>query len=89
MNVELNGVLKVIFVKEQINDNLTKQEIVVTVDENTQYPQDIVCQFLNQKTELLSGFKMGDRVSAKVDLRGREHNGKYYNQFNGWSIQKK
>ncbi len=88
MNVELKGTLKIIFTEEKISDSLSKKEIVVTVDEDTSYPQDVSCQALNKKIEELDGFKMGDRVSVMCSIRGREHNGKYYNQLLMWRINK-
>jgi len=89
MNVELKGILKVIFAEEKINDTLSKKEIVITVDGDTQYPQDIVCQAINKQIDLLDNtFKMGDSVTATCNLRGREKNGKYFNQLALWSIKK-
>lgn len=89
MNVELKGTLKVIFAEEKITDALSKKEIVITVDENTQYPQDICCQALNKKIDIITAdFKMGDKVTAKCNLNGREKNGKYYNQLVLWDLKK-
>jgi len=88
MNVELKGTLKVIFAEEKITDNLSIKEIVVTVDEDSQYPQDINCRAINQKIDELSTFKMGDRVMVNCNLRGRESKGKYYNQLVIWTIKK-
>ncbi len=88
MNIDLKGAIKLIFVEEKINDNLSKKEIVVTIDEDTQYPQDIVCQALNKSIENLEGFKIGDRVVVTCNLRGRESKGKHYNQLLIWGIKK-
>jgi hypothetical protein len=89
MNVELKGTLKLISAEEKINDGLSKKELVVTIDEDTQYPQDIICQALNKSIELITAdFKMGDRVSVNCNLRGKASNGKYYNQLILWSIKK-
>ena len=81
MIVQLNGTLKVIFAEQVISDKLTKKEIVVTVDETTQYPQDIICQTVNDRTKLLDGFQMGQKVSVKCDLRGKQSKERYYNNF--------
>ena len=88
MNIELRGILKVIYAEEKINDSLSKKEIVVTIDEDTQYPQDISCQALNKNIDYLEGFNMGDKVSVNCNLRGRESKGKYYNQLQIWAIKK-
>ena len=89
MNVELKGILKVIFAEEKISDALSKKEIVITVEHDTQYPQDIVCQALNKSIDLITAdFKMGDVVTASCNLKGREKNGKYFNQLVLWGLKK-
>jgi hypothetical protein len=88
MNVDLKGTLKVIFTEEKISDKMSKKEVVITIDEDTQYPQDIIVQAINQKIDNLASFKMGDRVSIKANLRGRESKGRYYNQLTIWEISK-
>ena len=86
MNVELQGTLKVIFDEVQISDNLSKKEVVITIDENTTYPQDISIQAINSKIDLLKNFKMGEKVIVKCNLKGKASNGKYFNHLNIWDI---
>ena len=88
MNIELKGTLKIIYAEEKITDSLSVKEIVVTVDVDTQYPQDISCKAMNAKIDELESFKMGDSVVVNCNLRGRESKGKYYNQLLIWSIKK-
>lgn len=87
MNVELKGTIKLINKEEKVTDNLTVQEVVITIDEDSQYPQDIVCRAVNSKIESIKPFKEGDKVIASVDLRGRENKGKFYNQLVMWNIK--
>lgn len=87
MNIELRGTLKTIFTEQKINDNLSKKEIVVTIDEDTKYPQDIICQAVNQKIDMLKDFQMGDKVAVKCDLRGKGNkDGRYFNNLSIWEI---
>ena len=94
MTIELTGTLKVIFAKETVSDNkLDKQNIVVTIDENTDYPQDIIVQAVNKKIETLTSanVKMGDKVTVKCNLKGKENKNKagfYFNQLDLWDIKK-
>jgi len=88
MIIELRGILKIIYTEEKITDTMSKKEIVITVDHDQQYPQDIIVQALNKQIDQLDSFRMGDMVIAKVNLKGREHNGRYFNQFTLWTIQK-
>ena len=81
MIIELKGTLKVIFAEEQINEKLNKKQIVITIDEDTQYPQDITLEAINNGVRQLDSFNMGQRVVATAYLKGRENKGKYYNQL--------
>lgn len=64
----------------------TKREFVVTSEER--FPQDIKFDCLKEKTELLNGLKAGDQVTVHFDLRGREYNGRYYNDLSAWKIER-
>lgn len=88
MYIELRGTIKLIFAEQQINDNLSKKEVIITIDEDTQWPQDISVQALNTKIDDLKNFNTGDRVVMRVNLKGKPTNGKYYNQLNLWTIEK-
>ncbi len=88
MNVELKGTVHALFAEEQISDNYKKKQVVITVDENTSYPQQIVCHAGNTKIDLLNGINHGDSVTATCNLKGREHNGKYYNSLEIWKLTK-
>lgn len=88
MTVELKGTVHAIFSKEQVTDNFTKQELVVTVDEDTQYPQQIIAQCVNAKCDQLNGISHGMKVKVSCNLRGKESNGKYYNRLEAWKIEK-
>jgi single-strand DNA-binding protein len=88
MNIELKGTLKAIFAEEQITENFRKKKIVVAIDEDTQYPQEIIVDVLNDKISHLDNYKMGDSVIANANLRGKNNKGKYFNQLILWSIKK-
>lgn len=82
--MEITGTIKLLGNSEKVSDKLTKLQVVVTTDE--QYPQDISIDFLNDKVDLLKNFKVGNKVIIGINLRGREYNGKYYNNIVGWRI---
>lgn len=88
MNVILKGSIKLIFEQVFVNDNLSKKEVVITIDEDTQYPQDIKVQALNSKADLFNELKNGEKVSVTCYLKGSLSNGKYFFQFNVLSVQK-
>jgi hypothetical protein len=87
MNVDLKGTIKVIYAEKQVTETLKKRELVITIEEDTQYPQDIIVQAINNKVDLLNDFKEGFKVQAKCNLKGKATtDGKYFNQMTLWEI---
>ena len=88
--MQVVGKVKMIDVTKEVGTGgFKKRDIVVTTDE--QYPQDILVQFVQDKTDLLNNYKVGDSVKIDINLRGREWTnpeGKtvYFNTIQGWKI---
>ena len=85
------GKIKVISETKNVSASFKKRELVVTTDE--QFPQMIMIEFAQDKCDLLNSYKVGDSVDVSVNLRGREWinpqgEAKYFNQIQGWRIQK-
>lgn len=89
MNVELTGTVHAIMAEVEVTDNYKKKEVVVTIDENTSYPQQIICAAGNQKIDLLNGINHGDRVKISCNLTGKgNQQGKYFNNLQIWKVDK-
>ena len=90
--MEIQGTVKVIGeVKEIGSKGFKKRELVVTVPDD-KYPQDILVEFVQDKTSLLDGLVLGQRVKVGINLRGREWinpqgEAKYFNAIQGWKIE--
>lgn len=89
MNIDLKGTIKLVFPERKVNDKLSIREAVLTIDEETKYPQDISIQAINTKMSLLDGFKTGDKVIVKCNLKGYSANDKYFVQLTLWDITNK
>ncbi|HAT75754.1 MAG TPA: hypothetical protein DCS19_02660 [Flavobacterium sp.] len=68
-----------------------KKELVITTDE--QYPQSIMIEFVQDKSDLLNNFSVGENVKVSINLGGREWvnpqgETKYFNSIKGWRIEK-
>ncbi|WP_415886787.1 DUF3127 domain-containing protein [Neptuniibacter sp. QD37_6] len=86
MSYELTGKIKLIQDPQTFNSGFTKREMVVTVDDG-KYPQEINLEFVQDKVSLLESLQIGQEVTVSFDIRGREYNGRYYNNLVGWKIQ--
>lgn len=65
----------------------SKREFVVS-DEAEKYPQLVKFEAMKEGCDRLDAYKVGDEVSVDFNLRGNEHNGKYYVSLQAWKITK-
>ena len=86
MSYELSGTVKVIQQPQTFSSGFSKREMVVTVPDGN-YPQDINLEFVKDKADLLDALSVGDSVKVWFDIRGREHNGRYYNNLSAWKVE--
>ena len=89
--MEVQGSIKVIGEVQEISATFKKRELVVSTDE--QYPQTLSIEFIQNKTDLLNKFEIGQNVKVGINLRGREWENpqtkeiKYFNSIQGWRIE--
>ncbi len=89
--MELQGKIKMIDeTKTYGNNGFRKREMVITTEE--QYPQHIMIEFVQDKTDLLNSYKVGQDVKVSINVRGREWvnpqgETKYFNSIQGWRIE--
>jgi single-strand DNA-binding protein len=83
--MEITGTLHKVYQVEQVTEKFKKKEFVIKTDSN--FNPYIIMQLGNDKCALLDGFKEGDRITASVNIGGREaSNKKYYNTIEAWKI---
>jgi Domain of unknown function (DUF3127) len=89
--MEVQGRIKVIGETQTFGTNgFRKREVVITTEE--QYPQHIMIEFVQDKTDLLNNYQVGQQVKININLRGREWvnpqgETKYFNSIQGWRIE--
>lgn len=84
---------QIIFKDEEkiINEKFKKREFVIQTNE--QYPQELLIELHNDKTNLLRDWRQDDWVKVSVNLRGRgfmdkNNNQRWNNQLVCWKIEK-
>ena len=89
--MEIEGKIKLVGETQTFGSNgFRKREVVLTTEE--QYPQHIMVEFVQDKTDLLNNFTVGQPVKISINLRGREWTNpqgevKYFNSIQGWRIE--
>lgn len=89
--MEILGKIKKILDPLTFSSGFRKRELVILTDDK--YPQNILVEFLQEKTSLLDGLKINDYIKIYINIRGREWinsegNIKYFNYIQGWQIEK-
>lgn len=85
MAYELTGKIKLIQEAKTFDSGFTKREMVVIVEDG-KYPQEINIEFVQDKVSLLDSLQVSQEVTVTFDIRGREYNGRYFNNLQGWKI---
>ena len=85
MAYDLTGKIKLIQEAKTFDSGFTKREMVVIVEDG-KYPQEINVEFVQDKVSLLDSLQVGQEVTVTFDIRGREYNGRYFNNLQGWKI---
>ena len=89
--MEIQGKIKMIDeTKTYGNNGFRKRELVITTEE--QYPQHILIEFVQDKTDLLNNYQVGQNIKVSINLRGREWvnpqgETKYFNSITGWRVE--
>ena len=89
--MELQGELIEVFDTQEVTVTFKKREFAIKT--SGEYPQEIVLEVTQDKVDLLDTFKVGDNITASVNLRGRKWTNadgvnKYFNTIQAWRIVK-
>lgn len=87
--MEITGELIEVFDTQEVTATFKKREFAIKTD--GEYPQEIGLEVTQDKVDLLNTFKVGDNITASVNLRGRkwtnpEGVNKYFNTIQAWRI---
>ena len=85
MAYELTGKIKLIQDEQTFSSGFRKREMVVIVEDG-KYPQEINLEFVQDKISLIESLQPGQEVTVTFDIRGREYNGRYFNNLQAWKV---
>lgn len=86
MAYDIEGEVKIIEDVQTFGSGFTKRAFVIIVEDG-KYPQEIALECLKDTVSQLDGISVGDQVRIKFDIRGREYNGRYFNNLVAWSVK--
>ena len=90
---EASGEIRAIMDTQQVTDSFRKREFALEIEDG-RYPQTVKFQLVQDKTEILDDFEVGQQVRVHFNLRGREFTRKndgstdYWTNLECWRIEK-
>jgi len=87
MAFELEGVVRHILEPQTFASGFSKREFVIEVEDG-KFPQMIKFEAVKEKTSILDGVSVGDRVQVTFDIRGNEYKERFYVNLNAWKLSK-
>lgn len=90
--MQIKGKVHELFPEQQVTDTFKKQEIVIEIADNPQYPEYVKFEALNDRTSLISDLTAGDSVEIDFNLKGKPWTNKegkkqYFNQLVIWRVK--
>lgn len=90
--MQVHGLIDSIGTEEQVSEKFRKREFVLIIDHDKTYPQTILFELHQDKTDIIDAYKVGQIVSVDFNLKGRQwkdKNGdtKTFNSLVAWKIQ--
>jgi len=87
---EMAGRVKVVMDEKTLGAKSFKvrEFVIVQIDGEEKYRQEIVMQCCGKNLDALNGVVPGDDVRAHFNLKGREYNGRYFNNLDCWKIER-
>lgn len=70
--MKITGKIKEIFPEKQIKETFKKREFVLDYETNSDYPQVIKLELVNDLCSIIDDYKKGDMVEVEFELKGRE-----------------
>ena len=83
---QVEGAIKLINDTQTFPSGFSKREFVVTTDHD-KYPQDIKFECVKERCAAMDGLSEGQKIIVHFDIRGNEHNGRYYNNLLCWKFE--
>jgi hypothetical protein len=92
--LKVDGKLLGINAVEQVTEKFKKRKFWLETDIDSQWPQTVEFELIQDKVDIIDKFKKGDILSVGFNLRGRKYTNKttgkdaVFNSLNAWFVDK-
>lgn len=87
--MELTGIVLEVRATQQVTATFSKRELIVEIDGDTDYPQPIPIEAVQDKVSMFDGLVRGQTVTVKYNLRGNYWEGgdRYFVSLQAWRVE--
>lgn len=85
-SIKMTGSLHSLEDAQTFGSGFTKREFVLKVEDG-KFDQLIKFELLQDKVGEIDGYKVGDNLTVNFNIRGREHNGRVFNNLVAWRLE--
>ena len=86
MSYELTGRLQKVMETQTFGGGFQKREFVVLDESNSKYPQSVAFELHKDNVDIVDSYVTDAEVTVTFDIRGREYNGRYFNNLVAFRI---
>ena len=83
---KFKGTIKHIGNVQTFGDKGFSKQDLILVESDAKYPQIVKFELTKDNTKLTTGYKIGEEVEVKFNVRGREYNGNYYVSLEAYKL---
>jgi len=87
MSYEITGTIKIIKDEQVFDSGFKKRELVLTVNDG-KYEQEVLLELIKDRCDMLDNHSVGDVITAKFDIKGREYNDRHFVNLQAWALLK-
>ena len=91
MSYEVKGILHAIQDTRRVSEKFSTRSFTIKTNED-KYEQFITFELLNDRTDIIDPFGVGEEITVSFNLKGREWKSpqgevKYFNTLEAWKVQ--
>jgi len=86
MSYEVKGILHAIQDTRRVSEKFSTRSFTIKVADD-KYEQFITFELINDRTDMIDSFGIGEELTVSFNLKGRQWQEKYFNTLEAWKVQ--
>lgn len=86
MSYEVKGILHAIQDTRRVSEKFSTRSFTIKVSDD-KYEQFITFELINDRTDMIDAYGIGEELTVSFNLKGRQWQEKYFNTLEAWKVQ--